>query len=79
MMDDMAEAKRFAVVTDWVPAIAVWCGLTILSAFSVLAACWFGSVLLAYCIGALWGAGDQIRKHKAALLADPTSTGERGE
>lgn len=49
----------------WISAIATFALLTIVSGlFGPVAALWLGTVLLAYCIGVLWGAGSEIRKHE---------------
>jgi hypothetical protein len=49
---------------DWIPAILVFALLLVIEVFSKITALWIASVLLAGCLGILWGAGDQIRKHR---------------
>lgn len=48
---------------DWWIAIVCIMILSLVQAVAgLLASLWLGTVILAYCIGALWGAGGQIRK-----------------
>lgn len=50
---------------EWLPTIATIAGLAIVQGlFGPAASLWLGTVMLAYCLGVLWGAGDQIRKQK---------------
>lgn len=50
---------------DWLPAIAAIAVLTTVEGlFGLAASLWLGTVVLAYCIGVFWGAGDQIRKQE---------------
>lgn len=63
-----AEQEREAIVKkagSWWPGIITYAALTVISGvFGPMVACWIGSVLLAFCIGVFWGAGDQMRKHE---------------
>jgi hypothetical protein len=52
-------------VKEWLPIIATIAVFTIVEGlFGLAASLWLGTVVLAYCIGVFWGAGDQIRKQK---------------
>ena len=51
---------------SWIPGLVTYVAFSVLSAFLPVFAFWLASVLFAFCIGALWGIGNQIRKQREA-------------
>lgn len=52
-------------MSGWAISIGTIAALYVVSGlFGHTVSLWAASVLLAYCIGALWGAGDQMRKQR---------------
>lgn len=53
---------------DWLPAIITIAALSLVQGLlGPLAAIWLGTVVLAFCIGAFWGAGDARQSHREDL------------
>lgn len=52
-------------MSGWAISIGTIVALYIVSGlFGHIVSLWVASVLLAYCIGVFWGAGDQMRKQR---------------